>query len=485
VTPVLAGSFAVPPPEPREVQTQYHGTGVVLPANTHVRITVTGTLAVGQNPDRDHYCTVVAPWYGTHDPSCPSGAWAGHTYGPLGVTPGSEGSPLEVRFRVRGGSAIQEVRLSPWFYDRFGATADFLNATDGELEIGRGISTCYSTWSGVDDRFDSGSVDCYAFSGMQTVRVEIFRESSRLTLACTPSVERGAPVKCTVSSDPVGGRVQVTDWKFEGGGITVSDSANPHPLEWSGVMVQSGSITVTATVNGQGPQTASAQVAVTDRDWLQKAPVFTVQEIQNGDDKRLTLPADVGTAADLGATRSFEKARDTDPRPDPTAEVRGGPNDGLAYFRDLSFAVYMYYVLNHAAMSRGSTFYEAQPSENGTGSSIRMGGMNWCGRTVVTNQLTRLVREHELKHVEVYRAAFIRDIGPVLKRLEPRVSMSGTELWDEYSDGWDALDHTAAGESRAIHRGHGNPNLTTPSNTRGECVLRNSNGEELKNAPDA
>jgi hypothetical protein len=485
VAPVLAGSFTAPAPLSRAYQTTYLPTGVTLPANTRVRITVTGKLVVTENSGWSFYCSTVTPWYHTQDPSCPTGAWANHSYGPLGVTPGSDASPLEVRFRVRAAQGSQEVRLSPWFYDGFQATAEFLNPNEGELEVGRGLSTCFATWSDVEDLFGSGSADCYSFSGSQSVRVEIFRESSRLTLSCPATVVRAESIACTAGSDPAGARVQVTDWKFEGGGFTLHDETDPHPLSWSGQMVQSGTVTVTGTVNGQGPQTASAQVSVTDRDWSQKAPVFTVQEIRNGGDSRLTLRAAVADASDLGRSDAFPTRSPADLPPEPVAEVIGGPNDGLSYFKDLSFHVYAYYVVNDAALSRGSSFYEAQPSENGTGSNSSLGGINWCGRSVVTNQLPQLVRAHELKHIEIYRSAFTRGVGNVLRSLEPRVSTSGADLDSDYDAAWAGLDKTARSESRAIHQQRGNPNTTTPTNTRGECALKNYRGEELKNAPDA
>jgi hypothetical protein len=482
VAPVLAGSFTAPAPLSRAYQTTYQPSGVILPANTRVRITVTGNVAVTENSRWSLYCSTVAPWYHVEDPSCPTGAWANRSYGPLGVTPGSDASPLEVRFRVRAPQGIQEVRLSPWFYDGYQATAEFLNANEGELEVGRGLSTCYATWSGVEDLFGDGSADCYSFSGSQSVRVEIFRESSRLTLSCPATVVRAESITCTAGSDPAGARVQVTDWKFEGGGFTIQDEADPHPLSWSGQMVQSGTITVTGTVNGQGPQTASAQVSVKDRDWSQTTLTFIVRELQNGADPRLTLPSDIEFAHDLGASDFFQTANASDPLPEPTADVREGPNRDLSYYKELSFPVYAYMVLNSAQMTRGSSFYEAQPSENGTGGATSLGGMNWCGRNVVVNQLPGLVRSHEQRHVEVYKSAFARELAPVLIRLEHRVSTSAAQLQEEYDAAWKQIDGVARAESDAIHLLHGNPNLTTPWNSRGDCVLKNSAGQELKNA---
>jgi hypothetical protein len=155
--------------------------------------------------------------------------------------------------------------------------------------------------------------------------------------------------------------------------------------------------------------------------------------------------------------------------------VDGGPNHDIRYFTDLSFPVYAYYVLNHAAMSQGSAFYLAQEVDRPAGGS-RIGGTNWCDRSVVTGILPRLVEAHELRHIQVYNEVFLREIQPVLQRLEPMTGPDAGMLLDDYEKAFETTDKTAHDASDAD-----NPNLVKPRDSQGECLLRNQIGGELKN----
>jgi len=135
-------------------------------------------------------------------------------------------------------------------------------------------------------------------------------------------------------------------------------------------------------------------------------------------------------------------------------------------------------------MTRGSGFYEAQ-ERPGVGRGTRMGGLNWCDAGIVSTSLPGLVEAHELRHIEVYRKAFTRELLPRLADLERRTGTSAADLSDEYDTLWRNLDQIARGESLAIHKQRGNPNQVTPRDQDGDCALKNELGELLPNEEDA
>lgn len=293
---------------------------------------------------------------------------------------------------------------------------------------------------------------------------------AEVKLECTEKVERGRSISCTTSTT---GDVTTTGWRFNG----VDRTEDPTASTWGGDMVISGTIEVLAR-NGSTPLSATAEVEVTDRTWP-TAPLVSVREIPNGTDRRLRVASRIDFAHDLGVANWFRRARYEDNNPDPIGYVSGGPNDGLHYFEDLSFPVHALYVINRAAMMRGSAFYNAQVADR-SGGGTTIGGINWCSRSVVSGPLPGLVEAHELRHIEVYTASFRAQLPPVLPSLEPMVG-TYQELYDAYDILYKRIDGAARAASNAIHADDRNPNNVVPSNFRGRCALKNESGTQLEN----
>ncbi|MEW5928165.1 MAG: hypothetical protein AB1941_11820 [Gemmatimonadota bacterium] len=294
-------------------------------------------------------------------------------------------------------------------------------------------------------------------------------------------VTRGQEITCTTRKDPADapGALTISSWTFDGEPRTDGD---PTSVTWNGVMVKGGVVEVKGTIGSGTEQTARTTIQVKDRAW---SPAFTVREIANGEDGRLTLPNLVTYAHDLGAANFFDTPTPHALPPEVVEIVDSGPNDGLRYFTDLAIPVYAYYVLNHAAMKPGSAFYLAQEEVRPGGT--RIGGINWCDRSVVVGSLPGLVEAHELRHIEVYKEVFAREIQPVLVRLESMSAADATELLDAYEPVYNRVDATARAQSEAIHDipNADNPDLVNARDTHGRCLLKNQFGRELKNPETA
>ena len=287
-------------------------------------------------------------------------------------------------------------------------------------------------------------------------------------------VTRGQTLRCEVqkSSATAPGDLAVSGWSFEGSPRTDGDVTSS---VWEGQMVAAGAVAVRARTGTGTEQAASAKIEVVNRTW--SAPTVTVQEIPNGAHPRLTLPSRIVLPEDLGRANFFFTAGPADFPLDPLLEVRGGPNNGLFYFGDLSFPIWAYYVLNRAAMSAGSPFYNAQ-DPNGR-RAVPPGMLNWCDRGVVSASLPGLVEAHEREHIRVYQDVFRRELARRIGSLE---TMSGAEfdvLMAAFEAGRDQADSVARSASRAIHNLRGHPNVVTPRDSQGPCALRNENGQAL------
>lgn len=313
-------------------------------------------------------------------------------------------------------------------------------------------------------------------------RSEIVRVvDAKLTMECTPnSVTRGAEdVTCTAEAagDP---KFVVTDWTFvsEDGSeqVTPTDPAQASSRTWIGPMVRSGTVTVSARVAGQ-LQTASSHVTVTNRNWTNRTPHYTF--VQSAGDSRMIIPDQVIWSEDLGFASWFDTESPAAPVPDYTAEVRTGPNEGLDYFgEETTVRFFGYYVLNRAAMARGSRFYLAQ--ERGSGGT-RIGGMNWCPPSVVATALSGLVENHERMHGSAYEAALGPQFPSVVSELEQITASDPGILYDAYDSAWDRLDRIARAQSLAIHTKPGG--LVNPSYQGSACGLKNERGALLSQEP--
>jgi hypothetical protein len=324
-----------------------------------------------------------------------------------------------------------------------------------------------------------GRVQVVAYvEGKQVVLRSRPTQESTLELTCPGPVKRGEEVTCTATPSDRSSSLTIVGWSFDGVERTDGD---PTEATWGGTMVQSGTVEVRGRIGTDADSpllTARAEIVVTDRTWPE-APVIDVREVENGTDDRLELDNFIEWAHDLGGANFFRTARKADPKPDPIGYVSGGPNDDRFYFEDLSFPVYAMFVINRAAMRRGSGFYNAQERDEG-GGGTRIGGMNWCTQRVVTGILPGLVEAHELRHISAYEAAFRRELALVIEELERTVG-TYTEIESAYEAEYNRIDAIARRESWDTHTDRQNPNLLAPTNSRGRCALKNERGTELRN----
>jgi hypothetical protein len=225
-------------------------------------------------------------------------------------------------------------------------------------------------------------------------------------------------------------------------------------------------------------ETLTATVNVTDRTWT---PFVEWKIGDSGEDPRMTLRATVDSAHDLGAVNFFRsKARSENP-PDPIDLVASGPNDGLYYFKDLRFYAYAPIALNRAAMRRGSPFYLAQePDSPSSGGGSRF-GTNWCDQSYVSGNLQQDVANHEIKHVEVYHDARVRELSDVIRRLESTTDTVSQAMYDSYDKEYERAESIARGETRRIVDAKNGPFTLRPRDRQGPCVLRDELGGELEN----
>jgi hypothetical protein len=161
-------------------------------------------------------------------------------------------------------------------------------------------------------------------------------QEPKLSLSCnghtdSVSVVRTESVTCVALAQPTGAQLRVTSWTFEGGGQTISrDPASTQEAQWRGMMVVSGKISVTGTVNGSA-SSASAVVTVMDRRWPEAPP--RVSERQDGCaapgvDAGCILKYPPDTVSHLGKTQSFSHHAPLRSR---AAHVEVGPNAGFSY----------------------------------------------------------------------------------------------------------------------------------------------------------
>lgn len=445
------------------------------------------------------YGTPWPGWYGIWRTPAPSGEWALS----MGSWEDWTWSPSNNRTRTwswRFAQPVSDVsfNLRPHgdfevtCFDQAGAATDTrrvagLRNVDGTLRISE--NEWYMQWLLYPlhhVQVQGGGISrCTVVSNGGVLDDLSFRKApvSKVALTCSPAtVTRGESVTCTASSPAI--RWEVTGWKFVSSDgqeeVEPVDPAQQSSERWPGRMVRSGTVHVTATVSGE-TQTASAQVAVSDRNWAGRAPAYTFARIENGADSRLVLPNVIAWSSDLGGANWFASETPGSTVPDFTTEVSSGPNEGLDYFsEETTLRVFGYYVLNDAAMSRGSGFYAAQQQGGGSGGT-QIGGVNWCPSSIVTGSLRGIVEAHEHLHGSTYERALARETGAALTRLERITASDVGVLYDEYDVVWNLVDGIARAESEAIHGQPGG--LINPTNAGRPCALRNENGSILRAKP--
>jgi len=246
------------------------------------------------------------------------------------------------------------------------------------------------------------------------------------SLTCTSSVTRGGTATCTVTPSSV----TVTAWQFkDGSGNTVTRTQDVGSLTWSGVMVASG--TVSVTVSGlASPVPASITVnARTDFAFTAVSPSQASGNsitCYNGDVETLQSPP-VNTSI-VGASCadlifSFVSA---------PAISDNGPNDGYQYLTSVSSTgggqqtQFLYIVVTD--LLSATTFYTAQC---GTYSSSDSSGF------IAGSQLKQNVFDHEegsvLSHWTEYRNAQNNSSNNIGTVLEAKIGTPGTSQAD-YDD---------------------------------------------------
>jgi hypothetical protein len=242
----------------------------------------------------------------------------------------------------------------------------------------------------------------------QTVRDAFVPE-----LNCDPNpATRGVNVTCTVSG---AGFLQVSGWRFEGGGATVTGPFGGH--SWSGIMVQEG--TVTATILGYVVEPKF--ITVNNRSWWHTQPA-EAEPADNGTivvkGVTLTLPVPPQPSGDDSGLGVF--GWDAAWSGQGTTIIGSGPNKDFAYFASpISFTTFFAkYTINPDLVNSGSTFSQKQ----------------WgaCGFISHGNLLTQ-TRRHEYNHTtQSHYGKYVSAMNDQSKNLgdywESRVAPPNTNL---------------------------------------------------------
>jgi hypothetical protein len=236
--------------------------------------------------------------------------------------------------------------------------------------------------------------------------------------SCSTSVTRGGTAQCqiTCGGGACSSAITASGWKFkDGGGNTVKRTTNTTSLSWSGVMVESG--TVSVTVGGEAaPRTAS--ITVNPRSGFTFNAVSPTQTAgnsitcYNGDNTTLASPPNStsfngASCADLAF--SFDDSVISD----------NGPNNGYRYVASVSSTsgsqqTQFPFIIVTDLLS-ATTFYNAQC---GTYSSSDSSGF------IAGSRLKQNVFDHEqgsvLSHWTEYRDAqnnSSNNVGTVLEAM--------------------------------------------------------------------
>lgn len=440
-----------------------------------LRVRAAGKVEIKNNPPFEAYYCIekkAREWYFHTSSAC---HWSG--LGSYGLT--GSGGHLRIEFRVLKEDGTNEL-LPVFGPDSTGAYSLGMD-TPGQVQMRRYALRGMAAWTG------HPTIPMYTFSDGRNVTLEMVPKTEAALIAeCMGDlgkdmITRGQEITCIARKDPENapGELKVNGWSFDGEPRTDGD---PTSVTWKGVMVEGGVVEVKGRIGSEAEQTARATIQVEDRDWSGKEPLISVKEVRGGEDPRMGLLPSVPFWADeLGYAKFFNIETAGSLPEEPVAEVQSGPNSGRYYFPEgTQFPVYARYVLNTAAMASGSEFARLQESGGG---GNRIGGINWCSRTVVPGLLD-LVRAHELKHIEVYAQTYKQELSAHAVRLEAMSSRDASELLDAYDSVYRIINPTAHEESNSIHQKTGNPFRVTPRDGEGDCVLRNAQGQELTNRPE-
>lgn len=166
-------------------------------------------------------------------------------------------------------------------------------------------------------------------------------------------VTRAMPLTCTATLEGSGA---ITGWRFDSPEIDNPKirSENVASLTWSGPLLLSGRVTVSATVGGR-PDSAFADVMVEPRQWVGVKHATHTAPVDRSPLNLDDTPAD---QEDLGRARFIVGVAGT--QAIGTAAPDDGPNGGLIYFADNPFTTVADVAWNSLALVVGSPFHLAQ-----------------------------------------------------------------------------------------------------------------------------
>lgn len=169
------------------------------------------------------------------------------------------------------------------------------------------------------------------------------------TLVCNPSpVTRGSNVYCEVFGAAA---TRVTHWSFSGDNDSGNVSGPSGVKNWSGTMVQSG--TVSVTLSGL-PSPTPVHITVNNRSW--GSQVVPADSVPNG--TFATLPTPPYEASGTLGQYMWQHYRNV---PNPTQVPGGGPNSGFYYFASpLSLDQFYMYEVNPDLTNAQSAFAQHQ-----------------------------------------------------------------------------------------------------------------------------
>jgi hypothetical protein len=219
-----------------------------------------------------------------------------------------------------------------------------------------------------------------------------------------------------------------------------SDLGSDNPLV--GVMAVSGTVTATATVDGE-PLTGDASITVTPRNWSSKTYPVTVDNVGNGapGDPQPLPPVPMG----FHQFGDFEGK--TTQAGDATAVIQpipSGPNKGLAFLTDLPPANYWGEIrLNEVAFTAGSEFLNAQSD---------------CTVSELQDYFNTEVKAHEgLNFEPMSHAAWFRDkLNQIVGELHEKVvGEEGTGILQAISSARDEARSDAHAHAASLHGAQG------------------------------
>lgn len=238
--------------------------------------------------------------------------------------------------------------------------------------------------------------------------VQLNDEAIPFTVSCPATPIRASTITCTASKVDTASSAAVTGWRWvaDTGVLSVVRSTNVTSLTWTGTVVASGHVEVSADVGGHPfPLPAiSNSMVVQPRNWSALSAFKTLDLVSPN-----TLPAQpVDSEGQLGVTSSLPAVA-TNPNPlDSIAD--GGPNNTFRYYTAIPMIVHHHISIN-ASMNSGQPFYNLQDLVAGKTQSGPHGlKYRWCWQSRVP-LLQEIIKAHEgtqseaASHVGFYNRA--------------------------------------------------------------------------------